>query len=257
MTPDQLFPIWSPAGSAWADWVKPVLFAHAAGIEPPASPLPPFDVRWVKPADESTAMVIDLPGPVSVSAGLALARLGYRAVPLFNAVPGPPGMHAHTAFALVEVWPIVAALVELATPLSTIELDPNAPPAFLLDSNRRTGRGAPLPGRFDNRSVSFPTDFPSASLLLHRGITRAILVQPNTSQPQPDLAHTLRAWQDAGIGIEIQRLDSPESQEPPTPISVAKPAFYRNLWRRLMVLARLRRSPLGGFGGILSESSVG
>ena len=43
----------------------------------------------------------------------------------------------------------------------------HAPPAFLLDSDRMKAP-APDPGRFDNRWLVFPQDFPSAAFLRSR-----------------------------------------------------------------------------------------
>src|SRR6202011_6398096 len=96
--------------------------------------------------------------------------------------------------------------------------------ARMLDANRRTGIGTPLPGRFDNWSVSLPSDFPSANLLLHKGVCRALLVQERGLQPQPDLAHTLRRWQDAGMQISTKELSSAEG---PAHCVVQRPHFYR------------------------------
>jgi hypothetical protein len=244
MTPHEVYDVWAPAGGSWSDWAKPVLFAHAGktGMQP----LPPqaFDVTWAPAAGGETTMVVDLPGSASVWYGLALAERGYRPVPLFNAVPG--------SSAVVEVQPIVAAIEVTTETLHALRLPWAAPPAFLLDASRRTGHRAAAPGMFDNRSVSFPTDFPSANLLMSRGVVRAVLVQESGSQPQPDLAHTLGRWQETGIELQIKVLGSPSIA-----MDVKKPAWYRSLLHRLICSMGLRRSPLGGFGGVLPEPSSG
>jgi hypothetical protein len=110
------------------------------------------------------------------------------------------------------------------------------------------------PGRFDNRSVSLPTDFPSGNLILSKGIRRAIVVQRSGGPPQEDLAHTLRRWQQAGIRIELKAWDAAGA---PVPSEVRQPWLFRALWHRLIVTAGLRRNPLGGFGGTLPEPSSG
>lgn len=254
MTKYELFDIWAPAGAIWSRWVKPVLFAHVIAPRPalligPAAP----DVSWAPRADGRTAIVVDLPGEAGVQMGMALARVGYRPVPLYNAAPGPgPELSFGLPQAMVEVRPILWALREFGPELAALKLPACAPPAFLLDANRRTGHGPALPGRFDNRSVSFPTDFPGANLLLHRGVRDVVLVQQQGSQPEADLAHTLRRWQDAGISIRIKRTEIPG---PLTPCHVVAPRWYRWIGYRLGVLLQLRRSPLGGFGGILPEPS--
>src|SRR4029079_19302455 len=136
-------------------------------------------------------------------------------VPLFNAVPGPRERPTNTLGevlsvprSLVDVQSIVDVIHE-ASPrmLEAIQrLPAGAPPAFLLDADRRLGN-APRPGDFDNRSVSLPTDFPSATFLQTRGVSRVLLVTGRDplaavlqgDQPPADLAHTLLRWQSAGI----------------------------------------------------------
>src|SRR5262249_25610457 len=73
---------------------------------------------------------------------------------------------------------------------------------FLLGSGLILGRaeaGDWDPDEFDNRSISFTTDFPSANFLAAHGIARVMLVQKSSAEPQPDLAHSLRRWQDGGV----------------------------------------------------------
>lgn len=247
MTTQRFYEIWAPPGGPWSRWVKPVLFAASAGANLDTLPRVTPDVTWLPAADGRTAIVVDLPGAAGVWLGIALAERGYRPVPLYNAVPGPLGL------SLVEVWPIVQAMKAGSELLADVRLEYAEPPAFLLDSNRRRGERAPAPGLFDNRSVSFPTDFPSANLLMNRGVGTALLVQTFTGQPEADLAHTLRRWQDAGMLIQLKAL----AGGPPVDCVVARPAWYRSIWHRMVVLFRLRRNPLGGFGGTLSEPSAG
>ena len=255
MTREQVFSVWAPPGIAWSEWVKPVLFAHMRdSLQPTPDAPPPPDVSWAKPADRSTAIVVDLPGRTGVWMGLALAEQGYRPVPLYNAAPGPEQSLSGTPVAVVEVWPIVAALYAGAAILRELPLAGDAPPVFLLDAERRRGRGVIVPGRFDNRSVSFPTDFPSANFLLSGGIARAVLVQEHGNRPEADLAHTLRRLQDAGMEISLKALNVPG---PPRPIVVSRPSMYRWIWHRILTLAGLRRNALGGFGGTLPEPSGG
>lgn len=255
MTREQVFGVWAPPGIAWSEWVKPVLFAHMrTDLSCPQDAHPQPDVSWAPPADGNSAIVVDLPGAAGVWMGMALAGQGYRPVPLYNAAPGPEQSLSGAPVAVVEVWPIVAALHAGAAILRELPLAEDAPPVFLLDAERRSGRGVIAPGRFDNRSVSFPTDFPSANVLLSRGIIRAVLVQQHGSQPEADLAHTLRRWQDAGIAISLEALEIPGA---PRPIVVSRPSMYRWIWHRILTLAGLRRNALGGFGGTLPEPSSG
>jgi hypothetical protein len=234
--------------------VKPVLFAHWTPV-PQESPLIPPDqpdVSWTPPPppNGATAIVLDLPGAAGVRVAIALAQQGYRPVPLYNALPRASG-------AVCDMMPIVLALGEATRTLASLNLAIDAPPAFLLDADRRVGTGVtPTPGMYDNRSVSLPTDFPSANLLLSRGIRSALLVQHTDLSPQADLSHTLVRWQQAGI--EIRAVTLLGAERTPMPIIVRKPWLFRVMFQRMVATMGLRRDPLGGFGGVLPiPSSAG
>jgi len=247
MTRDYLYNIWAPPGGLWSDWCKPVLFAHLTREFLPTEGMKPLEhsLDWVPAADGSTAIVIDLPGPASIGVAMQLARVGYRPVPLFNALPSE-GLAA----AVCDIRSILITLAMMTPELDGLNLPFHAPPAFVLDADRRAGNGRLTPGMFDNRSVSLPTDFPSANLLLSRGIKQAILVQYASIAPQEDLAHTLLRWQRAGIAIAAADLmEAPPVT--PQPIDVPRPPRFKTLWQRLLAVAGLRRHPQGGFGAIL------
>ncbi|HEX8911900.1 MAG TPA: hypothetical protein VF796_06040, partial [Humisphaera sp.] len=197
MTISEVFAAWAPDGGPWSPWAKPVLFAHlpavttydgsvaAAQAGPSASTpmLPPLP-----PADGRTAIIVDLPGAQSLSAGLALAAARYRPVPLYNAVPPPTNALGTPAEAVVDVTPLLAGLRPGAAALTASPPPDDAPPAFLLDRRRR-GEGVVVlnAGRFDNRSVALETDFPSGVLLRSRGVERAVVLQPDAGPPMQDL----------------------------------------------------------------------
>jgi hypothetical protein len=204
-------------------------------------------------------VVLDLPGAEGVLTGVALAARGYRPVPLYNAVPlpfGEPQTDPLTgrAVAAVDVLPIIAALKAGAETLGRLELPQDAPPVFLLDTNRRGGARKMEPDEFDNRSASFTTDFPSANFFASHGIKRIILVQKGSIKPQPDLAHSLRRWQDAGFTLERKEIDSPAPLEK---FEVDRPSWYRSMFQRMLLRMDLRRGSTGGFGAWVPESSGG
>jgi hypothetical protein len=284
MTREFIYDAWAPRDGVWSPWVKPVLFAcmtRPPPIAPSASleAQADWEVSWAPPPEAGALIVLDLPGAEGVHAVLALARKGYRPVPLYNAIPAP-----QIPFALLDASPLPpAAVVDLGqitaaiwngtAALAASGLSPDAPPAFVLDANRH-GHHRPGPGRFDNRSVSFTTDFPSANLLIARGLRRAILVRPTPwawpgqgwpampampadsldDAPRPDLAHTLRRWQDGGIQLE-SRLSG--STAPATPLHVRKPSFFGWAFQRAAAALGLRRGRLGGFGDWVPEASAG
>jgi len=130
--------------------------------------------------------------------------MGYSPVPLYNSLPFPASekMTAPTSrpASAVHVEPILAALVREASALQQIHLPEDAPPVFLLDSERRLARTELTPGIFDNRSACFPTDFPSAEFLSNHGIRSAVIVQENTNFAR-DLLGTLVAWQQGGVQV--------------------------------------------------------
>jgi hypothetical protein len=255
MTSDEVYRAWAPQEGSWSNWVKPVLFAHTDDPNAASVQLTPptVDVSWALVADGSTSVVVDLPSDAGVWVGLALAAKGYAPVPLYNALPSPPNPDVvydpmTDTSAVVTVWPIVRSLVQAALALERLQLSFDAPPAFLLDANRAYGKVELSPGQFDNRSISLPTDFPSANLLVSRGIRQIVLVQESQSKPQPDLAHTLLRWQMAGIRILAKSL---ADTDPPRSIEVERPSSFQRLWYRFLATLGLTRSPFGGFGGRL------
>jgi hypothetical protein len=257
MTKEDVFASWAPDISMWSNWVKPVLFAQ---LEPPLEdPAPPahypFNLDWASAYKIDTAVVADLPGPVGVHFGLAMAKVGFRPVPLYNAVMGPPGdMHLMSgtySIALVEVQPTIDALIRCAADLATVELPRYAPPVFLMNWHRLDYSGPIYPGRFDNRSISFPSDFPSGDYLMQNGIKNVVVLQLVNGQPRDDLSSTLMAWQKAGVTILTKNLNH---SAPPT-ITRIKPAFWRWLWYRLLAIFGLHRQPSGGFGAMIQAAS--
>jgi hypothetical protein len=191
-------------------------------------------------------LVLDLPGEEAVRTGVALAARGYRPVPLFNACTD--------SNEILEQISIIAALRAGAETLASMRLPAAAPPAFLLDS-RRLGAGLPAdPGSFDNRWKTFPQDFPSASFLVGRGFRRVLLIQRYDREPQDDLVHVLRRWQDAGIAIDAKDV---ADKNPPRQIDVARPPWYRLAWERTLSMLGLRRGWHGGFGVHVPEARHG
>ena len=257
MHKEQIYSIWAPHDATWSRWVKPVLFAcmDRPPFENVVSSVPP--PIWAPPA-KSTAIVLDVAGAGGVWIALALATVGYRPVPLYNAVPWPTvndiDEEDDTPESVVDVAPILSALWCSTEILMQQAIAPNAPPVFMLDATRRAGRKTPMPGSFDNRSISFTTDFPSANFLRVQGISKVLLVQETGDVPQPDLAHTLRRWQEGGLPLLFKRLDDVTG---PSPIIIEKPSRFGAFWYRILATIGLRRNELGGFGGIVPAPGGG
>lgn len=254
MDKDEIYQIWAPSDTPWSRWVKPVLFSFMDSrfdLRQPA--ITQFNTDWT-PRPGQVLIIVDLPCEEGVLWGVQLARLGYRPIPLYNALPFPPSEKMFPATrpqCTVDVVPILAALHRDTAALKEIHLAADAPPVFLLDADRRLARKDPEPGIFDNRSVCFSTDFPSAEFLSSRQITQAIILQRG-SNVAGDLLLVLLEWQKAGI--QLLRKD-PMEAVPPKPIVVEPPSFFRRLWYRISVALTLRRAELGGFGGIVESAS--
>ncbi len=256
LSKEDCYRAWAPPGARWSQWVKPVLFSFVGArlIENSTNDAG-SKMRAVLPVSERSAYVLELRGPEGVYRGVELARHGYQPVPLYNALPFPisevnkdPVERSKTT---VAVERILAALCEQAVALGLCNLAGDAPPAFLLDANRRKAFNQVSPGVFDNRSVCFTTDFPSAGTLSNNGIKRVILVR-ESNKIEPDLLEVLLGWQQSGIDILAARISD---SEPPTPIALRKPSIFQRLWYKMLVSFGTRRGELGAFGGIIPSSS--
>jgi hypothetical protein len=249
MTGEECFDVWAPADASWSEWAKPSLFAHmgpsaetsAAAPEAPGAP----DAFWIPDAGGRTAVIVDLPGATSVIFGLALARRGYRPVPVYNTSLGPSPV--------VNAAEIAQALIAGATVIRGFGLRRDASPAFLLDSERMSPPSPPQPGKFDNRWLVFPQDFPSAARLQAGGVSDILLVHGERGL-QDDLAHVLLRWQQAGI-----RMTAADARENGRirELQVQPPSMFRRAWYRALTIARLRRNNAGGFGAVIPVASSG
>jgi hypothetical protein len=242
MDKEECFALWAPEASVWSAWAKPVVFVHLDSLgfsgDMPVAATP--EVPWGAPAALDRAVIVDLPGPDAVVTGLALAGTGHHPVPVFNG-------NVHAA-GVIDVEPIARRIWHGSGVLYRTDAGPDAPPAFLIDAQRMSPLQRPDPGRFDNRWIVLPQDFPSATFLMSRGITRALLIHAAGAEPAEDLAHVLRRWQDAGVSLE--RLEA-RAGAAPAPLHVKRPSFFRRAWYRAIALSGLRRNAVGGFGAIV------
>lgn len=232
------YKIWAPDDALWTEWAKPVLFVRVPSRYNKDFTVP--DIIWTSQVDFNTMVVIDLPEGEGVAEGMALARLGYRPVPLYNGVYGPNDMSM-----IVNVEDIVAALYRGADELTTLNIRSDAPPAFILDSNRMKGEEK-HPGKYDNRWCVFPQDMPSASFLSKQGIHRVIV---RSDKIQNDLSHILRRYQEQGIKVY-----QCNGTEPLKEVTVVKPSKFKSLFYRFKVISGLTRNGTGGFGGTIPEA---
>ncbi len=233
----EAYKIWAPDDALWTQWAKPVLFMRPPEISFKDLEIP--EAGWMRSLDGQTMLIADLPGHSGVIESLALGRLGYRPVPLYNGVDG------RVSSMIVEVGEIATALFQGADILATYNISPDAPPVFMLDSNRMNGRGK-QPGKFDNRWCVFPQDMPSAAFLLNAGIRRIIV---RSAEIQNDLSHILHRYQKEGIEIFLCTGIGREIEK----ITVVRPSRFKSLSYRFSVIMGLTRNGAGGFGGEIPE----
>lgn len=232
-----IYRLWAPDDALWTQWAKPVLFSRDLCLAPEKPQVP--GVKWAPYGDGRTAVFVDLPGRRGVEEGLALAKTGYRPVPLYNGVYG-----AGKWTMAVDVTAVAEILYQSAEYLGSLNLRPDAPPAFLLDAARMKGP-VRQPGGYDNRWCVFPQDVPSAGFLTDHGIS-CIYVRAN--EIQNDLAHILLRYQQKGIRIYQVRDNSR-----PRELTVVRPSLFKSFLYRFCTTVGLTRNAAGGFGGMVPE----
>lgn len=222
-------------------------------LEPDSESSVRLETSWI-PAPGSFAIVVDLPGIDGVVWGMELAYRGFRPIPLYNALPFPLREKSITpqlrSKSTVNVEPILEALYWQTPRLEKLYLSSAAPPAFLLDADRRIARIDPEPGVFDNRSVCFESDFPSGEFLFVHNIQQVMLLQ-HDSDIAGDLSAILLSWQSHGIQIFRKRVTI---AGPAVHVTVQTPSLWRHLWFRISVALGLRRGELGAFGRLVPSA---
>lgn len=171
MTGKETYKMWAPTKVKWTRWIKPISFV---GIDMPKEIHDFIDytipnINYLKEFSHDTAIIIDIQGASSIKEGIALSKLGYRPIPVFNGTNPTPGSTSTTNNAIIEPMLVWGALE-----LKNIKLDNDAPPVFLLDKNRlnRYKKDASI---FDNSWDIYPQDIPSPEYLLEKGITKIIV----------------------------------------------------------------------------------
>ena len=194
MTNKDIFKLWAPINAKWTDWVRPVAFIelnHLTEINFHHK----FEIPNINYIDElasNTAYIIDLPSYDGIMEGLGFARLGYRPIPLYNGT-NPQS----NAMALVDNKGIQDALVWGALQLEKMEINENALPVFLVDSNRLL-RFKMNSSVYDNSWDLYDQDLPSYEYFLKNGIDRIVV---RGEALQRDLKRILYKFQKNGISI--------------------------------------------------------
>lgn len=236
----QLYKEWAPDTAMWTQWAKPVLFMtfpHQRRVRS-LEAYKQERIHWTSYKNEQL-LIVDLPDDESIIEGLALARLGYRPVPLFNGVYGSKSV--------VPMLDLINGLRCGGPILAQMNLSDKANPAFLLDANRLKGAKKKR-GTFDNRWCIVPQDMPSADYLKAHGIKEIIV---RTEELQKDLQHILYQYQKQGISIyrcnkkgTIELVNIPKSNK-------------IGLFYRFLLMFGFARNASGGFGMSIPEASSG
>jgi hypothetical protein len=261
MTIETIYQIWRPDESPWSKWVKPVIFPF---LRPEDHGDAEHSVQdWRVPLDPGATIIADLPGAEGVSAGIALARAGYRPAPVYNACPSGAYEGADAEFVsirnsqpvsppvAVDMSSILRAICATTDELASLDLSAQAPPVFLLDGNRGGAGISYGPGWFDNRSFVTPSDFPTADYFRRHGISKVILLQP-TRNINADLLQVLLRLQREGITIATQ---APWETWAPKPLAVKPPMFLVSAWEWLRRKLAYRRDPFHGYFGVVVPPS--
>jgi len=196
MTNKEAYKIWAPFGKRWTDWVRPVPFI-AARADVKGYHIGQLCVPGIECVDETwknAAVIVDLPGDESVEIGLALAKLGYRPIPIYNGT-----IEQENARATVDNQTVGAALLHGANILEQIEIKDDALPVFLLDKNRLNRFKVDI-SVFDNSWDVYPQDLPSADYFLKNGINEIIVISNTLSR---DLKVVFRKFRKKGIHIRL------------------------------------------------------
>ncbi|HHW22505.1 MAG TPA: hypothetical protein GXX26_06440 [Clostridiaceae bacterium] len=234
----ETYKIWAPDDAIWTQWAKPVLFIRQPdSINKVELNIP--EIKWIQSLERNTMIIVDLPRHSGVEESLGLARLGYRPVPLYNGVDGP------SLSTIVKVHDIVKALYKGADELVSCNIRADAPPVFMLDSNRMSGSGK-QPGKYDNRWCVFPQDMPSASFIINQGINRIIV---RSESIQNDLSHILCRYQKEGV--DIYHCNGQTVRK----IHVTQPSDFKSLSYRFRAIFGLTRNATGGFGSKIPEAT--
>lgn len=196
MNSRDIYKIWAPAGKKWVEWVRPVPFVmmneHSKNYNMTIFELPSMD--FLPKEFNDAAIIVDLPGAESVMEGLALTKVGYRPIPIFNGTIEQAGSRA-----TVDNQTVAVALEWGASILAGMNIADDALPAFLTDSNRlhQFKMDATI---FDNSWDVYPQDLPSADYMLSNGIHKVIIV---TDRFARDLKKVLYSYQKKKIQIYV------------------------------------------------------
>lgn len=216
MTGRDIFKIWAPVGARWVDWVRPVPFVAIDNEDFKLFNVGNFSIptiNYIDKLQEDTAIIVDLPSYYSVNEGIALSKIGYRPIPIYNGTNEQEG-----SMPTVDNHSVELALIWGALEIEKTEIKNEAPPVFLVDTNRmnRLKMNASI---FDNSWDIYDQDIPSADYFLKNGISRIIV---RGDKIQRDFCKILYKFQKKGIAILFTK-----GYEEPKEVKLKKPHYKK------------------------------
>ena len=195
MTGKEVFKIWAPNGAKWVDWVRPVPFVQIDDEDFKIYKSGNFSIpkiNYINELEKDTAIIVDLPEYYSINDGISLSKIGYRPIPVFNGTA-----QSKNARSTVDNHAVEAGLIFGALELQKVELDTDAPPVFLTDSNRLNRYKVDI-FIFDNSWDLYHQDLPSAEYFIKNGINKIII---RGNEFNTDLKKILFRHQEKGMKI--------------------------------------------------------
>lgn len=166
MNKKEIYKIWA-SDDEWSKWVRPVPFIDIDKIEEIRDlidyTLPIINYKL----PDASIIILDEEGVDAVKEGIALSKLGYRPIPVFNGTNS-------SAKSVTNNLIISKLLVWGAMELKNINLSKDALPVFLLDSNRLLRYKEDV-SIFDNSWDIYHQDLPTYKYLINKGIKNVII----------------------------------------------------------------------------------
>ena len=189
-----IFKIWAKSTNKWSAWVRPVPFMAINNSLKlyETNDFVIHNISYLKDMNKDTAIIVDLPSDYSIKEGLALAKIGYIPIPIYNGT-----IEQVNAMSTVDNTSLLYGIIKGACILKDLEISDDASPAFLVDTNRMN-RYKMNVSVFDNSYDTYPQDLPSSKFFLENGINKIII---RSDKVQSDLNKILYKFQREGIKI--------------------------------------------------------
>lgn len=215
MTNRDAYNIWAPYGASWTKYARPVAFCDMPEFKDEQYKhffVPP--IKYIDKFDKKCAYIVDLPSENSIEEGLAIAKYGYRPIPLFNGTIEPINSTPTTDNRALE-----RPLAWGANIIKDMKFESDAPPVFLVDLSRQNRYKVNI-SVFDNSYDMYAQDFPTAKALLDSGIDKVIV---RTDKFQNDMRMILSDYQKKGI-----KIFQANNQNDIKKVRIRKPLLYKN-----------------------------